>query len=227
MLISIRILALIAATLLSGCASTLRSDIAAFHRLGQPEGLAAQVAAPRFAVVAVDSEQAQSLEFRSYAALVSEQLRANRWVEVAPDEAPFRVTFQYGSGTAQSVVIGDVFSGFYGSYGVWGRPGPGPGVPRGAAVGMGFPIGAFPRDLPRDVRVIYLRQLSLRIERIAVGAANPAPVPERVYEATVRSQGNSSSLATVMPAMIRALFADFPGPSGVERSVEALLKPTN
>jgi hypothetical protein len=28
----------------------------------------------------------------------------------------------------------------------------------------------------------------------------------------------------VMPAMIRALFRDFPGPSGVERSVEVLLK---
>ena len=219
---STRVLALVAVTLLSGCASTLRSDISAFHRLGQAEAAATQDSAPRFAVFPVDSEQAQSLEFRSYAALVSEQLRARRWVEVPLDEAPFRVSFRYGSGTAQSVVIGDAFSGFYGSYGVWSRTGP--GFPRGAAVGMGFPIGAFPRDLPRDVRVIYLRELSLRVERVAVGGNSPSPVPERVYEATVRSQGNSSSLATVMPAMIRGLFVDFPGPSGVERSVEVPLK---
>jgi len=222
MLISIRVLALVAVSLLSGCAGTLRSDISAFHRLGQAEGPATQGSAPRFAVVPVDSEQAQSLEFQSYAALVSEQLRARRWIEVPLEEASLRVSFRYGSGTAQSVLIGDAFSGFYGSYGVWSRTGP--GFPRGSAVGMGFPIGAFPRDLPRDVRVIYLRELSLRVERAAVGGINSSPVSERLYEATVRSQGNSSSLATVMPAMIRALFADFPGTSGVERSVEVLLK---
>jgi len=222
MIIAIRVLALVAVTLLSGCASTLRSDISAFHRLGQAEGLATQDSAPRFAVVAVDSEQAQSLEFQSYAALVSEQLRARRWVEVPLNEASLRVSFRYGSGTAQSVVIGDAFSGFYGSYGVWSRTRP--GFPRGAAVGMGFPIGAFPRDLPHDVRVIYLRELSLRVERAAVGGNSPSPLPERVYEATVRSQGNSSSMASVMPAMIRGLFVDFPGPSGIERSVEVPLK---
>ena len=38
MLISIRVLALVAVSLLSGYASTLRSDISAFHRLGQAEG---------------------------------------------------------------------------------------------------------------------------------------------------------------------------------------------
>ena len=224
MLISIRVLALVAVTLLSGCASTLRSDISAFHRLGQAEAEAAAIqgSAPRFAVIAVDSEQAQSLEFQSYAALVSEQLRARRWVEVPLNEASLRVSFRYGSGTAQSVVIGDAFSGFYGNYGVWSRTRP--GFPRGAAVGMGFPIGAFPRDFPHDVRVIYLRELSLRVERAAVGGNSPSPLPERVYEATVRSQGNSSSLATVMPAMIRGLFVDFPGPSGIERSVEVPLK---
>jgi len=221
MFISIRVLALVAVALLSGCASTLRSDISAFHRLGQTESLVTQDSAPRFAVVAADSDQAQSLEFQSYAALVSAQLRARRWVEVPPDQASLRVSFRYGSGTAQSVVIGDAFSGFYGSYGVWSRTGP--GFPRGAAVGMGYPIAAFPRDLPRDVRVIYLRELSLRVERAAVGGNSPSQVSERVYEATVRSQGNSSSLATVMPAMIRGLFADFPGPSGVERSVEVPL----
>ena len=223
MLISIRVLALVAVSMLSGCASTLRSDVSAFHRLGQAEDLAIQGSAPRFAVVPVDAEQAQSLEFQSYAALVSEQLRARRWVEVPTDEASLRVSFRYGSGTAQSVVIGDAFSGFYGGYGVWNRAGP--GFSRGAGLGIGFPIGAFPRDLPRDVRVIYLRELSLRVERAALGSNNPPSAPERIYESTVRSQGNSSSLATVMPAMIRALFADFPGPSGVERSVEVPLIP--
>jgi len=143
MLISIRVLALVAVSLLSGCASTLRSDISAFHRLGQAEGQATQGSAPLFAVVPVDSEQAQSLEFQSYAALVSEQLRVRRWIEVPLDEASLRVSFRYGSGTAQSVVIGDASTGFYGSYGVWSRTGP--GFPRGPAVGMGFPIGAFPR----------------------------------------------------------------------------------
>ena len=125
MFISIRVLALVAVALLSGCASTLRSDISAFHRLGQTESLVTQDSAPRFAVVAADSDQAQSLEFQSYAALVSAQLRARRWVEVPPDQASLRVSFRYGSGTAQSVVIGDAFSGFYGSYGVWSRTGPG------------------------------------------------------------------------------------------------------
>ena len=219
-----RILAIVLALLLGGCASTLRSEISAFHQFKTDTTAESIGASPRFAIMALDPEQRDSLEFQSYAALISEQLRARHWVQVPLEEARIRVSLRYGVRSAQSLVIWDAYGGPYGSFSTWGW-GPGWGVPRGASIGMGFPLGQW----PRDVRVIYLRELTLRIERAATGgvggpgAAGVSP-PERLYEATVRSEGNRASLATVMPAMIRALFQDFPGPSGVERSVEVLLK---
>ena len=45
----------------------------------------------------------------------------------------------------------------------------------------------------------------------------------RLFEGTVVSEGESASLAPVMPAMVRALFSDFPGPSGVSRRVQVRL----
>jgi len=215
-----RMFFIVLALLLGGCASTLRTEISTFHQI-QAESSAGSIgASPRFAIMPLDAEQRDSLEYQSYAALVSGQLQALHWTPVPPDQAAIWVTLRYGVGSVQSLVIGDAFGSAYGGFNSWGGYwGPGWGGPRGAAMGMGFPLGQW----PRDVRVVYLRELILRMERSGVGGAG-APAQERIYEATVRSEGNTPSLPMVMPAMIRALFRDFPGPSGGERSVEVLLK---
>ncbi len=216
-----RMFVIVLALLLGGCASTLRTEISTFHQIKAESSAGSLGASPRFAIMPLDAEQRDSLEYQSYAALVSGQLQALQWTPVPPDQAAIRVTLRYGVGSVQSLVIGDAFGSAYGGFNSWGGYwGPGWGGPRGAAMGMGFPLGQW----QRDVRVVYLRELILRIERSGPGGAGAgAPAQERIYEATVRSEGNTPSLPTVMPAMIRALFRDFPGPSGVERSVEVLL----
>jgi hypothetical protein len=47
---------------------------------------------------------------------------------------------------------------------------------------------------------------------------------KKLYETTVVSEGTNSSLAAVMPFMVRSAFTDFPGPSGVPRRVELKLE---
>ena len=215
-----RMFVIVLAFLLGGCASTLRTEISAFHQIQTQSSAGSIGASPRFAIMPLDAEQRESLEYQSYAALVSGHLQALQWTLVPPDQAAIRVTLRYGVGSVQSLVIGDAFGSAYGGFNSWGGYwGSGWGGPRGAAIGMGFPLGQW----QRDVRVVYLRELILRMERSGTGGAG-APAQERIYEATVRSEGNTPSLPMVMPAMIRALFLDFPGPSGMGRSVEVLLK---
>ncbi|MDB5793819.1 MAG: hypothetical protein JWR25_198, partial [Noviherbaspirillum sp.] len=43
---------------------------------------------------------------------------------------------------------------------------------------------------------------------------------KKVYDVTVVNEGTRGSLARVMPFMVRAAFADFPGKSGVPHLVE-------
>jgi hypothetical protein len=66
--------------------------------------------------------------------------------------------------------------------------------------------------------IVYRRELRVDItdRRAGTGGA-------KLFEATVTSEGESASLAPVMPAMVKALFSNFPGPSGVSRRVQVRL----
>jgi hypothetical protein len=41
---------------------------------------------------------------------------------------------------------------------------------------------------------------------------------------TVKSEGTNSSLAAVMPYLVRSAFAEFPGENGVPRQIELKIK---
>ena len=43
--------------------------------------------------------------------------------------------------------------------------------------------------------------------------------PVKVFEGTVKSRGSSGQITVVMPAMIEALFRNFPGESGKSETV--------
>jgi hypothetical protein len=66
------------------------------------------------------------------------------------------------------------------------------------------------------------------MESVASIMRGPQSVAERrpvtVYEARVTSAGSSNSLNEVVPAMIAAVFQDWPGKSGTTRRVEVQLR---
>ena len=95
-------------------------------------------------------------------------------------------------------------TGFYGGgYFGYHRPSWGPWG------GYGFGYDDYP-----DVRsyTVYQRRLELEI----AAADNPG---QNLYESRVVSDGRSNRLEEVMPLMVRTLFTDFPGPSGVTREI--------
>ena len=88
----------------------------------------------------------------------------------------------------------------------------GGGYRTGWGLGLGIPIGGTSENIQ------YRHRLQVQIDRVRAASSGPAPgepIPgERVYESTLVTRSESAAVAPQMPAMIEALFADFPGVNG-------------
>jgi hypothetical protein len=190
--------ALAAVLMLAGCASKFRTDVSSWHRLPPPSG-------ETFVIDAKDPRKQGSLEFQQYAGLVAAELQRVGYRPAARGSDPTLVVrFDYGLDGAREKVRSYDSGGFYGGgYYGYHRPYWGP------AWGGGFGFDDYP-----DVRsyTVYQRRLELEI----AAANNPS---QNLYESRVISDGRSNRLEEVMPLMVRALFQDFPGPSGVTRQI--------
>jgi hypothetical protein len=133
------------------------------------------------------------------------------WEQVPLETAQMLVTFAYAidQGRVATVTVP-----------VWGET----GVARSTTTGT-YGYGVYsstttytPAFGITGSRPIEFTQYSrvLRLE-IARRAKSPDGTPQRVYQADVVSIGRNGTLAVVMPAMIQALFATFPGASGQTR----------
>lgn len=194
---------------LSGCASTIQSQVTAFHEWP------AEVRDKSF-VFGENKEQDNQLEYRTYRNLVRNELLRLGFTENPLGRTPnLKVSFTYDLKSRdvrvmQSVAVDPFYaSPFYGApfYGSpWHRYGYyGPfydpfwyGPPRIEQYETQF--------------VLYTRQLKVEIARISDA--------KKLYETTVISEGRNGSLAAVMPYMVHSAFADFPGKSGVPRIVQ-------
>ena len=209
--------ALLAVSLLGGCASTVTTQVTSFHQLAD------SLKGRRFAIVP-SAEQSSSLEFGAYADLVREALVSKGLVDAGANpgggspELGVSLTYDVSGSTAG--VRGGT-SG-YGGFGV----GSGGGFSMsGIGIGIGFPIGGGGGE-----SALYQRSLTVQIDRLgarseavgqspsASGAA--APGSPRIFEARAFSEGDSASLAPVMRSMVQAIFEDFPGQSGRTRVVQ-------
>ncbi len=191
------LIVLVAALALAGCASKFRSDVSSWHRLPPPSG-------ETFVIDAKDPRKQGSLEFQQYSSLVAAELQRVGYRPAARGAQPtLIVRFDYGlDGAREKVRSTD--TGFYGGgYFGYHRPSWGPWG------GYGFGYDDYP-----DVRsyTVYQRRLELEI----AAADNPG---QNLYESRVVSDGRSNRLEEVMPLMVRTLFTDFPGPSGVTREI--------
>jgi hypothetical protein len=201
------------AVLLSGCASTIRSEVTVFHQWPP-------ASESRTFMFSATPEQAQSLEYQAYERLIRAQLEKHGLrADEANAAAALKVEFS-ASVTGRDVRIIETVlvdswygtpwygPGFYNPY--WGYPGfayPYHGLGWG-----GIPVA---REQERRYTVFH-RQLKLKI--------TDTQTQQPVYEVTVRSDGKEGNLAKVLPYLVESAFKEFPGQSGVPRVVELKMK---
>ena len=204
-------LALVLAVL-AGCATRLDTTVTTFH---QP-GLEWQ--GKRFEIVA-DEGQRDSLEFKAYADLVSQGLQRNGLVPAGSGRADVDVRLQYKVEELRPLRYSSPAYYGYGFYGpLWGPPyRPGPWGPYGY-YGFG-PYWA----VPMGVTATETREYRNWRHELKVDLGPPGGA-KQVYEATAAAESGSASLASVMPALVEAIFHDFPGPNGQVRQVEVELQ---
>ncbi|WP_142849267.1 DUF4136 domain-containing protein [Telmatospirillum sp. J64-1] len=169
------------------------SDVTRFHALPT-----AQVAGQSFTIMPV-GEQQGSLEFQTYAEMVAAQLEAQGMLPVAPGtgQADYVVTLDYGQGGQRTHISSQPFYGSAG-YGFGSRSWYG--------LGATIPLGSDTRSTTYYTQ--YL-EVSLNDGRVwQTGQRRALWQGRAVAETGVRE------LNPAMPYLTRALFEQFPGPSG-------------
>jgi len=188
---------------LSGCASTISSEVTAFHQW--PPASDSQTF-----VFSTPPEQEQSLEYQSYERLIQVQLeRYGLHRDEANAAGPLKVEFS-ASTTGRDVLIIETVrvDSWYGT--TW--YGPDFYYPYWSYSSLVYPYrgmgGGIPMTRDRQRRyTVYQRQLKLRITDIRSHQV--------VYEGTARSEGEEGNLVVVMPYLVESMFKDFPGRSGL------------
>jgi hypothetical protein len=185
---------------LAGCSTPrVSTDITSFH-----EWPAQAVGPDRTYRLVRQPAQANSLEHATYEQLMRQELNRAGFIEQA--NGRFLVGFDYAIGSQVSRVVDPWSRTTVSVGGAWGWPGSGVGL------GVGFPIGGWPYGAGvRDI-VVYERRLKVVIE-------DSVQSNKRVFESNLVSLGSNRNLAEVLPLMARGLFSEFPGQSGVTRSV--------
>ena len=201
--------------LLSGCASTIRSNVTAFNDW-PANGSSMPYVFER------SKAQDASLEYRSYENLVRNEVRRLGLQEANASQKPglkIQLDFNLDVTDVRSIqpVYADPYfygSGFYGrgfygnrfyNGGFYGRP----------YYGFGYdPYFWGPPVVTYEDRSYQVskRRLHVLISRYADNKS--------LYDVTVDSQGSNPSLPAVMPYLVHSAFADFPGKSGVPHTVE-------
>ena len=198
-------MALLAALLLSGCASTVMTDVTAFSQPGW------QNDAPRTYSFERSAEQAAQLDRQTYEQWLATALAGIGFEQVPAKQARYRVSMDFDAAPGIVRVAETVYPdpwygpwgpywgpGYYRPYGPWGPWGPwGPGY---------WP----PQTVVRDISVTFS---SLRVY------FRDAASGKRVYQVTAQNQTENGSLPAVMPYLIRSAFTDFPAESGRPRRV--------
>lgn len=184
-----------AAALLAGCATPVTSDLTVFHEW--PEQ------APRTYRLVTNEAQLDSLEHANY-----RQVMRNELARIGFSEAGQAARFELRFDTAiearrdRRVEYTQPYIHPWFWWGSWGRHG-------GVSIGMPFPMAGHPVE--REI-AWYEYQLTVSFRDLSDG--------RKVYEATAVATGGAASIAGAMPYLARAVFADFPGLSGVTRRVE-------
>ncbi|HEY1149494.1 MAG TPA: DUF4136 domain-containing protein [Pseudoduganella sp.] len=201
-----------ASLLLSGCATTLRSDVTVFHQW--PADLQ-----DKSYVFETPPPAEDTLEHRSYLALVSNELAKLGFQQAAnPADAKLRVGMRFSTVDHPTRVLqaSDPFlmSPYYGPWG-YGRFGYGPYRRYyGGFYGYrGFydPWYWGPMEYREVIQHNYERKLYVTINNLS---------GQKLFEVTVNNTSRKQSTPAVMPALVQSAFTGFPGESGKAKRVD-------
>jgi hypothetical protein len=198
--------------LLTGCATTIRSDVTTFHEWPaelQDKSYALEAPAP----------QDDTLELRSYQNLVRTELTRLGFQEAAAGATPaLKVSMRFTTTDVPVRVLEPDFPMYYssarfmGPY-AWHRPYWGGRRYWGGGWYSPFydPFGGMPR-YTEVIKHYYNREVQVAIKSARDG--------KRLFDVTVRNSSRDMSTPNVMPALVQSAFTGFPGVSGVARQVE-------
>jgi hypothetical protein len=199
--------------LLTGCATTIRSDVTTFHQWPadiQDKSYVLEAPAP----------QDDTLELRSYQNLVRSELGRLGFQEAAAGATPsLKVSMRFTTTDVPVRVLEPEFPMFYSSarfMGPYSFHRPYWGGRRYWGGGWYSPFyDPFWHSVPRYTEVIkhyYKREMQVAIKSAADG--------KRLFDVTVHNTSREMSTPAVMPALVQSAFTGFPGVSGVARRVE-------
>ena len=190
-------------TLAAGCAAPFTARVARFQTLPAPQG-------QTFTIQSPDARKAGGLEFATYANLVSRRLEAVGYHPAAdPRSATLVVNFDYAVTMPREKVTtspGFGYGGFgYGPYG-YGGFGYG-GFGYGGFYGRRFGGFGYGFDYPETYSyTVYNSHVDLRINRTIDNVS--------VFEGRAETVATTNDLTKLVPNLITAIFANFPGNSG-------------
>lgn len=201
-------LAIWSVLLLAACGpGTVTSNVLRFHSLSSTPGGAS------FAITPGEGQEG-SLEFKSYAELVAQELIRQGYRQAAPGKAADLVvlmnyTVDNGRTEIWSVPI-------YGYTDNWRRF-------SGMQAGWTYPyydqVG-----IDTHTTTLFTHRLELRIADGRVPAKGQAK-PDNLFEGRAFAERTTRELAVTMPYLVWALFKDFPGENGVPVKVSAPERP--
>ena len=211
------LIAAIAAALvvnLSGC-RTVESKVTTFHQLPQ------KFSGETFVIYPADLKLAEGQEFFAYAGLIAEKLERKGLKLLGTDKTKtptYAIIVAYGIDTGREVSysvpqfgeVGGGYSSFSGTVssakGISTYSGNVYSQPQFGQTGTSVGSATVYK------RILFVDFLD--------GEAFKAGKNKVLYEGRLRSWGSSGHLPEVLPALISAMFDDFPGKPGVTRTIQ-------
>jgi hypothetical protein len=191
-----------ATLLLTGCATTIRSDVTTFHQWPaqmQDKSYAFEVPRPH----------EDTLEMRSYQELVRGQLAKLGFHDSGAARPALLVSMHFTTTDLPVRVVEPAYDPFFYSprYAYFGR--------HRRVWGGGFYSPFYDPfwGVPYETSTVHRYQRELRV------AIRSAGDGKRLFDVTVQNLSGEMSTPRVMPALVQSAFDGFPGPNGVARRV--------
>jgi hypothetical protein len=195
---------------LGACAAPFQAKVSRFQSLPVPQGQS-------FAVVAAEPGLNNSLEFRTYAAMVAARLGQVGYAPASSTaNADLVVTLDYGVDKGREKLrqtgfgsYGFGYGGYrsgWGSFGYGGFGRPYYGFGRRAYLSGFYDPFLFDDFNEVESYTVYNSELDMKIERRSTR--------ERIFEGKAQAMSIDNDLTTLVPNLIAAMFTGFPGNSG-------------
>jgi len=213
------ILATAAVMLLSGCATTIHSNVTAFN------AWPADIQDKSYAFEAPQGAD-DTLEYRNYQVLVSNELGKLGFHQVGDGQQPkllvgmkFHTIDHPVRVLEEDPFMGPYWGPGYGRYG-WGYS-------RFGYSRFGYPRFGYspfydpyrfggPMMIQERIKHLYQRELRVTINSTTGG---------KLYDVTVQNTSSVQATPHVMPALVQSAFTGFPGQSGVPRTIDIKIEP--